>query len=177
MLAFLVRYRIAGGFLLALAYLWFARPTWRSTAAGLIVALPGMALRIWAAGHIRKGKELTVTGPYSLVRNPLYLGSFAVGLGLAVMGLNPWFAAGYVVLFALVYGRKMRDEETHLLRIYGAVYPPYRDSVPRIVPRFHRPDPGEGFSWAMVVGHREYELWLGIAAVTSVMIFKILRAS
>jgi protein-S-isoprenylcysteine O-methyltransferase Ste14 len=170
LLGLMVRYRVAGGFLLALIYLWLARPTACSLLAGLVILLPGALIRTWASGHIRKGEELATTGPYSLVRNPLYLGSFFLGLGITLMGGRiSWAVAPlYVVLFALVYHRKMKDEETHLEKIYGERYRAFMAVVPRIVPRLRRPLPGE-FSWRLVWLHKEYELWLGVAAAVTVL--------
>jgi protein-S-isoprenylcysteine O-methyltransferase Ste14 len=170
LLGLMVRYRVAGGFLLALLYLWLARPTICSLLGGAVILLPGILIRAWASGHIRKGEDLATTGPYSLVRNPLYLGSFFLGLGISVMGGRvSWIVVPlYLVLFTLVYHRKMRDEETHLEKIYGERYRAFKAAVPRIVPRLRRPLPGE-FSWRLVWVHKEYELWLGVAAAVAVL--------
>ena len=64
--------------------LWLARPTSRSLAIGGAMALVGEALRIWAAGHLEKGREVTRSGPYRLTRHPLYLGSAIIGVGVAI---------------------------------------------------------------------------------------------
>ena len=82
-LKFLQRRRVALGFLCAALALWLARPTTFSIVTGVLIALPGELLRIWAAGHITKGREVTRSGPYQLVRHPLYLGSTIMGLGFA----------------------------------------------------------------------------------------------
>ena len=39
----------------------------------------------WAAGTIRKNRVLTTHGPYAFTRNPLYFGSFIIGIGFGVL--------------------------------------------------------------------------------------------
>ena len=80
----LARYRVRLGFIAAAAALWLAQPTTTSLAAGAAIALAGEGLRIWAAGHLEKGREVTASGPYRLSRHPLYLGSALIGAGFAV---------------------------------------------------------------------------------------------
>src|SRR5918994_3612436 len=80
----LARRRVALGFLCSIVAIWLAEPTMRSLAAGAVIALAGEALRIWAAGHLEKGREVTASGPYRLTRHPLYLGSAVIGAGFAV---------------------------------------------------------------------------------------------
>ncbi|MCA1586159.1 MAG: isoprenylcysteine carboxylmethyltransferase family protein, partial [Acidobacteria bacterium] len=69
----LARWRVTAGFLCGALALWLARPTWLSLALGALVALAGEGLRVWAAGHLEKSREVTASGPYRLVRHPLYL--------------------------------------------------------------------------------------------------------
>ena len=88
MLRQIARFRVTIGFAAALVALWLARPTPRSLAAGAIVAVIGEAIRIWAAGHLEKGREVTTSGPYAFTRHPLYVGSTIIGVGLAVGAWN-----------------------------------------------------------------------------------------
>src|SRR5687767_9826396 len=90
----LARWRVPLGFLFAVAALILSRPTLRSLALGVMVAAPGEALRIWAAGHLEKSREVTRSGPYRLTRHPLYAGSALMGAGLAI-------ASGSVTVAAL----------------------------------------------------------------------------
>ncbi len=69
--AFFVRYRVRLGYPLAVAVLFFARPTLRSIFYGAIIGVVGLAIRAWAAGYLHKQEILTVTGPYAYTRNPL----------------------------------------------------------------------------------------------------------
>ena len=78
------RIRVPLGFAFAVFYIWLARPTWLSIIIGVIIAIPGIVLRALASGHVKKNQELTTTGPYAYVRNPLYVGSLIMALGFAV---------------------------------------------------------------------------------------------
>ena len=81
---FLQRIRVFSGFVIAIVFLVFSRPTPVTLAVGLSVALIGVLLRAWACGHLRKSSELDVSGPYAHTRNPLYLGTFIIALGFGV---------------------------------------------------------------------------------------------
>ncbi len=171
----LARRRVIAGFLLACLFLWVARPTPAFLACGGLVALLGLAIRFWASGHIRKTRELAVDGPYSLVRNPLYVGSFVVGLGIILAGGLPWALVAFAVLFVAAYVRKMRQEEAHLANLFGEAFGEYCRRVPRFVPRLAVPTRGRGFDLRQVIRHHEYELWLGIIAVFAVLGWKAWR--
>src|ERR1700677_4562678 len=79
------RIRVPLGFLFAGIYVWRARPRWASVAIGTSIALVGIAIRALASGQVKKNRELTTTGPYAYVRNPLYLGSIIIGVGFAIV--------------------------------------------------------------------------------------------
>src|SRR5207253_870079 len=85
------RWRVPLGFACAALFLVLARPRPLTLIIGGAVALPGLALRTWASGHLRKNDALAVSGPYAYTRNPLYLGSFLIGLGFTI-------AAGRLIL-------------------------------------------------------------------------------
>jgi protein-S-isoprenylcysteine O-methyltransferase Ste14 len=174
-IGFLARYRLIAGFLLACLFLWMARPSAPLLAWGGAVSLAGLGIRFWASGHIRKTRELAVDGPYSLVRNPLYLGSFIVGAGVVLTGGSIWWLLGFAAAFLPVYFRKMRQEEAHLAALFGATFDEYRRRVPRFVPRLALPTGGRGFDLRQVLRHKEYELWLGIAAIFAILGWKAWR--
>jgi protein-S-isoprenylcysteine O-methyltransferase Ste14 len=83
-LGILARQRVTLGFVLGALVLWLAEPTGRSLAAGVPFAMAGEALRVWAAGHLVKAREITTSGPYRWISHPLYLGSAIIGAGVAV---------------------------------------------------------------------------------------------
>src|SRR5207237_10202837 len=78
------RWRVPLGFACAALFFLLARPTPLTLLIGAIVAVPGLALRAWASGHLRKNESLAIGGPYAYTCNPLYLGSFLLGLGFTV---------------------------------------------------------------------------------------------
>jgi protein-S-isoprenylcysteine O-methyltransferase Ste14 len=113
---------------------------------GFVAILAAIGLRLWCTLYIgdRKSDELVTTGPYSVCRNPLYLGSMlgAVGVGMqtgmasfaVLCGLICW------AIFALV----VRREEAFLLGRFGPAYARYCDRTPRFWPRVDRYDDGDG---------------------------------
>lgn len=163
-----VRLRLA--WLLVPPYYSFARPTLPLLLTGLTLALGGAALRAWAAGVIRKDRVLAVSGPYAHTRNPLYLGSFLIGLGLAVAGGRAAFVAAFLVLFAAVYGPTMRREHHALETQFGDAYRAYARRVPPFLPRLrpYRPagvqvgGTGQRFELERYLSHREYHTALGL---------------
>src|SRR5690606_11506294 len=102
------RIRLRLAWLAATVFLLLATPTPATLLAGAALAAAGIALRAWAAGTIVKNAVLTTTGPYAHTRNPLYVGSFLLGLGLALAGARPSVLVAFLVAYALVYGRAMR---------------------------------------------------------------------
>ena len=98
--------------MVAAAFLWLARPTPVSLAAGALVALAGVAMRAWAAGHLRKNQELAVSGPYAHVRNPLYVGTLTTGIGFAIAGAEWGIGVVLVAFFpAVLLARGGRGRE------------------------------------------------------------------
>lgn len=67
------RIRVPAGFVFAALALWLSRPNPTAFSAGAVLALGGLGLRIWAAGHLEKLRKLAKSGPYRFTRNPLYL--------------------------------------------------------------------------------------------------------
>ncbi len=88
MTRFLARWRVSLGFMFAALVLWLATPTLRSLVIGGAIAILGESIRVWAAGHLEKSKEVTSSGPYRYTRHPLYLGSSLIGIGMAVVANN-----------------------------------------------------------------------------------------
>ena len=160
----IARLRVTLGFVAGLAALWLARPTPRSLIAGAGIALIGEAIRIWAAGHLEKGREVTMSGPYAFTRHPLYVGSTIIGVGLAVACAS-WIVAvlvlGYLVITLLA---AIATEEAHLTAKFGAAYPAYRDG--RAAGERRR------FSLARAIRNREYRAVAGWLAVIAFLAWK-----
>src|SRR5437870_10434484 len=123
------RWRVPLGFLCGALFIWFARPTWRTLLIGGSVAIIGLALRAWSAGHIRKNDALATSGPYAFTRNPLYLGSFLLGLGFTVAAARWVLGAVFVALFLGIYLPVMRVEASTLAQLFGETYRNYARDV------------------------------------------------
>jgi protein-S-isoprenylcysteine O-methyltransferase Ste14 len=133
--AFFVRWRVRLGYPLAIAVLFFARPNPRSILFGALVGLVGLALRAWAAGYLHKQQMLTVTGPYAYTRNPLYLGSAVLALGVAI-ATRSWISSLLLgVYFTVFYSIVMRKEENELRPRHATNFDRYAAAVPIFFPR------------------------------------------
>ena len=113
------RWRVPLGFLCGALFVLFARPRPQTLALGGIIALLGLALRAWAAGHIRKNAELATSGPYAHTRNPLYLGSFLLGIGFTVASGRAILGLLFAALFLGIYLPVMRVEAATLAALFG----------------------------------------------------------
>ena len=160
------RYRVRLGFVAALLALLLATPTPVSLAIGAAVAVIGEAIRIWAAGHLDKGREVTSSGPYRFSRHPLYLGSSVVGIGFAIACAS-WIVAVLVAFYLVVtIGSAIRSEEGHLTEKFGGTYPAYRDGLVL--------DAERRFSLARVMANREYRAVAGLAGALALLTWKAL---
>src|ERR1043165_26266 len=119
------RWRVPLGFLCGAAFIFFARPTPRMLFIGASVSVLGLALRAWAAGHLRKNSQLATSGPYAYTRNPLYLGSFLLGLGFTIASGQPLLGLPFAALFLGIYLPVMRVEAATLSRLFGEDYTRY----------------------------------------------------
>lgn len=131
------RWRVPLGFASAALVLWLARPTPRSLQIGLPIAIVGQGLRIWAAGHLEKSREVTSSGPYRFTRHPLYLGSTLMGLGLAITARH-WLVGLLIALYlALTLWTAIRTEEAWLRATFGDAYERYaQGTMPAVRRRF-----------------------------------------
>jgi protein-S-isoprenylcysteine O-methyltransferase Ste14 len=159
--------RLRSVWLLVPVFLILAQPTVRLLLCGAALAVVGGVIRGWAACTIRKNQVLTTTGPYAYTRNPLYLGSFLVGLGVVVGSGSLWLLALCLIFFAVVYRRTIRDEERYLEQLFGESYRRYAAAVPVFIPRLRpycdsEPSATE-FRLQRYFGLREWELALGVS--------------
>ncbi len=168
------RWRVRSALFAFVAVLVLARPTWISIAAGASVGLLGLAVRGWAAGHIRKDKALAVTGPYRFTRNPLYLGSLILGLGL-VCGARTWWGAGvFALYFVVFYVPVIAEERDRLRSLFPDAYPEYERRVPIFFPTLRRAAASEDRKWeaGLFRRNKEYRAWIGTAIVWGLYILR-----
>jgi protein-S-isoprenylcysteine O-methyltransferase Ste14 len=165
------RIRVPLGFIFAGVFLWLAQPTGKTMLLSLLLVLPGVWLRAYAAGYVRKNAELTLTGPYAYTRNPLYLGSMLIAFGFAVAAGSWVLLISLAVLFAAIYIPTIQGEEGYL-REHFAGFDAYAARVPRLLPRLTAAEfpanenaSGGRFSWEQWRHHREYNAFMGAGAI------------
>ncbi len=168
------RLRVPTGLLLAAAFVWLSQPVFPTLLLGFPVAMTGLALRAWAAGHLRKNQQLTVSGPYAFVRNPLYLGTLLAAIGGTIAAAQPYLAALIGAVFLFVYLPVMEQEEQHLANLFPE-FAAYAKRVPQLFPRIPEVMPAQRFVWAVYLRNKEQKAIYGFAAVYAFLIAKSLR--
>ena len=146
---FLFKWRGALVAVVAVIFLSIAKPTLMSLAAGIWLASIGEGIRLWAIGYTGEptrsqeldAPNLITTGPYGLVRNPLYLGNLINGMAVAtasVGGLKPELAAslwlGAALFLGFVYHHIIILEQEFLSQEFGGDYDLYCQTVPALIP-------------------------------------------
>jgi protein-S-isoprenylcysteine O-methyltransferase Ste14 len=163
--------RVSAGTILGVVFLLLMHPSARSLWIGGAIALAGALLRLWAAGHIEKGRVLTQGGPYAFTRNPLYLGSFFMALGVIIAGQSYWLLLAFGVFFAAFYYPVMRAEEQELLNGYGDKFLEYSGRVPLFFPGFRRKGYAPStFQWSRVIQNREHRTIAGLIMAEAILI-------
>ncbi len=171
----LQRVRVPLGFLFALLFFIFARPTATTLIIGSMVVGVGLLVRAWSAGHIRKAEQLAVNGPYGYTRNPLYLGSFVMGAGFTVAAGVWWLGLLFCVLFIGIYLPVMRVEADDMRSIFAGRFEEYEQNVPLFFPRLRAWGEGGGkFDFQLYLRYREYNAAIGAALAMAVLTAKAL---
>jgi hypothetical protein len=181
--AFFARWRVRAGYPLTAVVLWLARPNLRSILLGAAIGAGGLLLRAYAAGYLHKKETLTVTGPYAVTRNPLYLGSAILALGVGVATHSVMACGLLVAYFAIFYYVVMRREEGELRKIHGAAFEAYAGRVPLFFPWVgvgRRYDVGARggdearsageFSFAQYVRNHEWQAGVGFLLVLGALV-------
>ena len=167
------RFRVPLGFLFAAVFLIFARPEPLTLGIGGAIAVGGLLIRAWASGHIRKNQTLAISGPYAYTRNPLYLGSFILGVGFTIASGVWWLGLVFISLFLGIYFPVMRVEAGELIEIFGEEYRQYASCVPLFFPRPTAVKRSEiNFDFDLYLRYREYQAALGLVFAWSVLLLK-----
>ena len=177
------RWRVPLGFAMGIAFVFLAEPTLRLLYIGAGISLLGLLLRALAAGYLEKGRELATSGPYRFTRNPLYFGSFFMGVGFAIAAGSWILGLAFLGFFLLIYWPVMRREERFLREEFGEAYNQYAASTSLFFPTFRvgpkagqKPALGETFRWERYRKNHEYEATLGyIAAIVFLAVKLLLR--
>lgn len=166
-------------------FIYYSNPTLKSILIGVPIVFIGEAIRTWASGFIKKAKEIAQEGPYAFSRNPLYLGTFFIGLGFSIMAHNIITLILFLIIFTFIYTLTIKNEEIELTKTFGPAYLSYKRSVPVFFPGFSyimslplrllQPNQrGETvFDWGLVKKHREHNTWIGIIGCIIIFLLKI----
>ena len=164
MIRLLARWRVFLGFVFAAIALYLATPTPTTLLVGTTVSVIGELIRLWAAGHLEKSKEVTRSGPYRFTRHPLYLGSSLIGIGFAIAANHVVVAVIVVAYLLLTLTAAMRSEEAHLREKFGDAYDAYVEKRSQPMPR--------RFSWRRAIYNREHHTIAGLAAAVAILAAK-----
>ena len=169
--------RTKSAWIVVVPFFLLADPSRASLAWGAALALLGLGVRGWSAGTIHKGELLTTSGPYAYVRNPLYVGSFLIGAGLALAGGSWLWLLLFLGFFAAMYGPTVAAEAARLTERFGHRYVEYAARVPAFMPRltpFKGDGAAGGFQWSQYERNREWEASLGAAAAFALLWLKMI---
>lgn len=164
--ASLARLRVPLGFLAGVAVWWFANPTPTSLAWGSAVAVAGEGVRIWAAGHLEKSREVTRSGPYRWMAHPLYVGSAILGVGLAIAA-SSWIAVLLIALYLITtLTAAARTENAFLRGQFAGQYQRYRrgEETPSV----------RRFSLERAMRNREYRAVVGLLVTIVLLAVKVI---
>ena len=161
---------------------------WVISAVSLVLIAAGEALRIWAVGHsgkttrakTLKAPALATGGPYAVVRNPIYVGNFLLGLGFVGLTRIAWVWVAYAIFFYAQYRLIVSIEEQFLEGKFGDEYREYKKRVSRFVPNLARlgsaGTPGEAFNWYGVKGEKWTLLNMAACGIGIVLVMSWLRS-
>ena len=170
LIAALARLRVALGWVCGVLVLVLAQPTGRSLAIGMSIASAGEAIRIWAAGHLYKSREVTSSGPYRFVGHPLYFGSTVMGLGVAIACASVPVAVLIAAYLATTLTAAIKSEEAYLRRAFGEQYDLYRMGI--AAQRASQGALRRRFSLRQAIANREYRAVVGLALAILMLALK-----
>ncbi len=169
--------RQLGAVILVLVFTLVAAPTLPVAVVGLPLALLGALVRLYASGYIVKNKELATTGPYALVRHPLYTGNVLLLIGFSVASGLWWCLAAALVFFWFYYPPAIEYEDRKLRRLFDTQWDEWARHVPALVPALGNAANMRGGSWSLAKSMRrngEGLIALYIVACAGAVVFKLL---
>ena len=161
----LARKRVALGFLTTVVAIVLAKPTWTTWRVGVVVAIAGEAIRVWAAGHLEKGREVTSSGPYRWTGHPLYVGSSVLALGVVIAARSVPVALLAALYMGTTITAAIRTEEAFLRRTFGDAYDRYQQSGGLLTTR--------RFSLDRAMRNREYRAVIGLVIGFALLALKV----
>jgi protein-S-isoprenylcysteine O-methyltransferase Ste14 len=172
----LYSWRIRGAVIGGLAALVLAEPTPFSLLAAVVLCILGLLTRAWACCHIKKEKELAVTGPYRFTRNPLYFGNLILGLALSAASASWWVFLIFSLYFLVFYSIAIHIEKKRMEEKFPAEYQKFKEKVPLFFPRLI-PVPGgknKNSCWQQYRNNKEYRALIGMFAFLVLFLLKMM---
>ncbi len=167
--------RIPIGFAASVIFFIRAEPDIWSFCIGTVIILFGELIRFISAGTLIKFEGVTSSGIYNYSRNPLYIGSFFIGIGACVIGKDILFSIFFIIAYPLLYLQTIKKEERYLLNRYGKDYEKYIRTVPRFWSgRLNIGEILKGSSPFLAVKNRESISILGVVTVLVMMAAKMI---
>lgn len=150
---------------------------------GLVFVITGEIVRIISSACIKKNASLSVNGPYSLCRNPLYLGTFLIIIGILIQissshiieTVISWLIV--LTVFPYVYYVTIKSEEKFLNEKFGNEFSDYVKRVPCIIPRISCISEIfkiENYSYANFIKNKEYRGIFSVIGIETIILFKLL---
>lgn len=170
----LSRVRVRAGYTAGALALFFAEPTRDSLVLGGAMAGLGELIRIWASGHIEKTHRLATGGPYAHTRNPLYVGSVLMALGLLVSARHPISVTAGLAYLLVFYPFIIREEAKFLKEKFPDQYHGWALHVPLFFPRVTPGGPRESkFQTARLLANHEWRSVLGLVLLGAFMVWRL----
>jgi protein-S-isoprenylcysteine O-methyltransferase Ste14 len=169
----LSRVRVRAGYTAGALALFFAEPTSSSLIWGGVFALLGELIRIWASGHIEKTQKLATGGPYAHTRNPLYVGSVLMAIGLLAAARHPVSVTAGAIYLAVFYPVIIREEAAFLRAKFGDAYREWAKHVPIFIPRLTPGGPRETkFQTSRLAANHEWRTVLGLVLLGAFLVWR-----
>lgn len=157
------RWRVRAGFVCLILTIILSKPTLSSLLGGMGLCLLGLLLRAWGSGHLKKEKELAISGPYRFTRNPLYLANFIIGTSVVFASQSLWMIGIFIVYFIVFYSVALKRDREKMKELFPGEYEKYKKKVPFFIPSFKSPSSSNqnSFSWKLYKKNKEYRALLG----------------
>lgn len=170
------RWRVRACFIGLILAILLSRPNLYSLFGGVGLCSLGLLLRTWASGHLKKEKELTISGPYQFTRNPLYLANFIIGISVILASYSWWMVGVFVAYFILFYPVTLLREKEKMNTLFPEEYEKYKKRVPFFFPSFKSllSSNKNKFSWKLYKKNKEYKALLGAVLFWLIMTAKMI---
>ncbi len=115
---------------------------------GVAAATLGIAVRMWASGHVKKDKVLATTGPYAYVRHPLYVGNHLITFGFCLASGLWWSFVVWIVLGFFYYPQTIAHEDRLLARLFPGEWEEWAKKTRALIPSLTPYRSGQSSEWS-----------------------------